>query len=208
MTQPPPAASFRLLTAAEKEASMQRTLDEGWNGQNDIWIFGYGSLVWRPGFEHAEARQATLVGYHRSLCLWSRINRGTPEQPGLVFALDRGGSCRGLAYRLRSSQVPNVFPQLWEREMPSGAYQPRWLNVRTPEGSVPALTFVMDRNSSGYAGRLPEQKILSIVRCGQGIYGHCVEYVAETARALRQHGIVDQRLESLVRQLEAPELSP
>ncbi len=202
MTQPPPATHFRLLTPEEKAASMQHTLQQGWDGQNDLWIFGYGSLVWRPGFEHAEARLATIRGYHRSLCLWSRINRGTPERPGLVFGLDRGGSCKGMAFRLRADHVADVFPQLWEREMPSGAYQPRWLSCYTPQGPVTGLAFVMDRGSSGYAGRLPDDRILHIVRHGEGSYGHCVEYVAETARALRQHGIIDRRLETLVRHLD------
>lgn len=181
---------------------MHRTLQAGWDGTHDLWIFGYGSLVWRPEFPHEEHRAATLRGYHRSLCLWSRVNRGTPEEPGLVFGLDRGGSCKGMVYRLAASVVAQVFPQLWEREMPSGAYQPRWLACHTPTGPVQALAFVMDRRSSGYAGQLPDDQILHIVRRGVGKYGHCVEYVAETARALRQHGIVDRRLEALVRQLE------
>lgn len=197
-----PSSLFRLLTDAERTASMQHTLRAGWDGAHDLWIFGYGSLVWRPEFEHQEARGATLRGYHRSLCLWSRVNRGTPEQPGLVFGLDRGGSCKGMVYRLAASAVPQVFPQLWQREMPSGAYLPRWLPCHTHQGPVRALAFVMDRRNVGYAGRLPEDQVLHIVRRGVGKYGHCVEYVAETARALRQHGIIDRRLEALVRQLE------
>lgn len=180
---------------------MERTLRAGWDGQGDIWIFGYGSLIWRPEFEHTEARLAVVHGYHRSLCLWSRINRGTPELPGLVLGLDRGGSCKGMAYRLDAKTIPEIFPRLWEREMPSGAYEPRWLSCGTPHGPVQALTFVMDRNSPGYAGRLPTDEVLRIVRQGVGRYGHCVEYVAETARALREHGIVDGQLEALVRHL-------
>jgi len=194
--------AFRLLTPEERATSMQRTLRSGWDGTHDLWIFGYGSLVWRPEFEHSESRLATLRGYHRSLCLWSRVNRGTPEIPGLVFGLDRGGSCKGMTLRLPSANVESVFPQLWEREMPSGAYLPRWLSCQTAQGPVTALAFVMDRRNSGYAGRLPEHEIVQIVRRGIGRYGHCVEYVAETARALRQHGIIDSRLENLVHRLE------
>ncbi len=196
-------SNFRLLSAEERHASMHHAMSAGWDGQGDIWVFGYGSLIWRPEFDHAEARGAVLRGYHRSLCLWSRINRGTPEQPGLVLGLDRGGSCKGMAYRLRADEIPEIFPRLWEREMPSGAYVPRWLSCYTPHGPVQALAFVMDRNSPGYAGRLPTPEVLRIVRQGVGRYGNCVEYVAETAKALREHGIVDHRLEALVRQLES-----
>src|SRR5690606_29565158 len=137
----------------------------------------------------------TIRGYHRSLCLWSRVNRGTPERPGLVFALDRGGSCRGMAFRLAAADVPTNFPALWEREMPSGAYLPKWLPCVTHTGTVRALVFVMDRANHSYAGRLAPDQILTAVRDGVGKYGTCVEYVVETARALRERGIADHRLE-------------
>ncbi len=205
--QPSPAplrpTSFRLLSPAEREASMHSTLSSGWNGRDDIWIFGYGSLIWRPEFPHSQRILGTIRGYHRSLCLWSRVNRGTPEVPGLVFALDRGGSCRGMVFRLPAEEVPVIFPALWEREMPSGAYLPRWLPCATEQGTVKALAFVMNRANSGYAGRLPIAEIIRAVRNGVGRYGHCADYVLETARALREHGITDRRLEELVRELES-----
>jgi len=193
--------TFRLLSAEERAASMHATLAAGWNGSDDLWVFGYGSLIWRPEFVYSETRLGTVRGYHRSLCLWSRINRGTPEKPGLVFGLDRGGTCRGMAFRLPADDIPTAFPALWEREMASGDYLPRWLRCRTEHGDVQALVFVMDRESPGYAGRLDGDEIVSVVRNGIGRYGHCVEYVARTAVALREHGIADLRLERLVRQL-------
>ncbi|GAA5233483.1 gamma-glutamylcyclotransferase [Verticiella sediminum] len=180
---------------------MHATLACGWNGSEDVWIFGYGSLIWRPEFDHAEQRLGLVRGYHRSLCLWSRINRGTPENPGLVFGLDRGGACRGMVFRLRSDDVAMVFPALWEREMASGAYLPRWLRCETVHGDVRALVFVMDRDSPSYAGQLASDAVLAAVRNGIGKYGRCVEYVASTARALREHGIADHRLERIVHQL-------
>lgn len=202
-TSPNPAP-FRLLSAEERHASMHATLAAGWDGDNDIWIFGYGSLIWRPEFAYAEHRLGTVRGYHRSLCMWSKVNRGTPENPGLVFALDRGGVCKGMAFRLPASDIPTVFPALWEREMPSGAYLPRWLRCATHGGELRALAFVMDRNSPSYTGRLSLDHTLQAVRNGVGRYGHCVEYVASTARALREHGIADRGLEYLVEQIECP----
>src|SRR5690606_14503062 len=197
----PAAIPFRRLTAEESTASMHATLAAGWDGASDLWIFGYGSLIWRPEFVHQEQRLATVHGYHRSLCLWSRINRGTPEQPGLVFGLDRGGACRGMVFRLAADDVPTSFPALWEREMPSGDYLPRWLRCTTTQGDVRALCFIMDRSSPGYAGHLSREEVLAAIRRSTGRYGHCTEYVASTARALREHGIADRRLEQIVQHL-------
>ncbi|MBU4609956.1 gamma-glutamylcyclotransferase [Achromobacter sp. GG226] len=198
----PCPTDFRLLTPEERQASMHATLAAGWNGDDDLWIFGYGSLIWKPEFAHTEQRLGMVRGYHRALCLWSRVNRGTPQNPGLVFGLDRGGACRGMAFRLASADVPSVFPALWEREMPSGAYLPRWLRCETAQGDVRALVFVMDRNSPGYAGQLTRDEVIAAVRRGCGRYGQCVDYVASTARALREHGIADHRLERIVHQLD------
>jgi len=167
----------------------------------DIWIYGYGSLIWRPEFEFVERRHALLHGYHRSLCLWSRVNRGTPERPGLVFGLDAGGSCRGVVFRIDNQQATEVMDALWRREMPSGAYIPRWLNCRTEHGIITALAFTMNRNTSAYVRGLPQDQLLQIVRSAHGSYGPCIDYVLETADALQRHGIVDTRLFSLARQL-------
>lgn len=196
-----PAAEFRLLTPEERHASMHASLAAGWDGAADLWIFGYASLIWRPEFDYSEQRLGMIRGYHRSLCMWSRVNRGTPDNPGLVFALDRGGACRGMVFRLPASDVPTVFPALWEREMPSGAYLPRWLRCSTSVGEVQALSFVMDRASPSYTGNLPLERTLKAVRNGVGRYGRCVEYVASTARALREYGIADRRLERIVHAL-------
>ncbi|HLU79492.1 MAG TPA: gamma-glutamylcyclotransferase [Burkholderiaceae bacterium] len=196
----PAPSSFRLLTEAERQASLQAAMAALPQGQ-DIWIYGYGSLIWRPEFEFVERRHALLHGYHRSLCLWSRVNRGTPERPGLVFGLDAGGSCRGVVFRIDNQQATEVMDALWRREMPSGAYIPRWLNCRTEHGIITALAFTMNRNTSAYVRGLPQDQLLQIVRSAHGSYGPCIDYVLETADALQRHGIVDTRLFSLARQL-------
>ncbi|NYT62300.1 gamma-glutamylcyclotransferase [Alcaligenaceae bacterium] len=172
-----------------------------WKAGDDVWVYGYGSLVWRPEFHFTEQRAALLHGYHRALCLWSRINRGTPEQPGLVFALDQGGSCRGMAYRIPAHEVPTTMEALWRREMPGGAYIPRWLNCRTDQGVISALAFTINRHTEAYVRGLSTERLVDIVRRAHGSYGPCIEYVLETAQALKQSNIQDQRLQALVRAL-------
>ncbi|ARP75477.1 MULTISPECIES: gamma-glutamylcyclotransferase [Bordetella] len=196
------ALPFRLWTAEERRASLDTALRE-WRAGEDVWVYGYGSLIWRPDFDFLERRLATLHGHHRALCLWSRVNRGTPECPGLVFGLDRGGSCRGVVYRLAGRQVPDYFPALWDREMSTGAYLPRWLRCATEHGPVNALVFIMNRANPAYIRALPEPELLAIVRRASGRYGPCTEYVVQTAQALRQAGIRDARLEQIARKLEA-----
>jgi cation transport protein ChaC len=199
-TRQPAVSDFRLWTHEERLASMQLALAQRQENE-DIWVFGYGSLIWRPEFEFVERRVATLHGYHRALCLWSRVNRGTPETPGLVFGLDRGGACKGVAYRLASNQVADFFPKLWEREMSTGAYLPRWQRCSTEAGPVSALAFVMNRGAPSYISALPREELLAIVRRASGKYGACTEYVVETEAALRQAGIRDRQLESIARAL-------
>lgn len=201
-SQAPPLDDFRLWTAEERQVSMEEALGHCKPG-DDVWVFGYGSLIWRPDFDFVERRVATLRGYHRALCLWSRVNRGTPECPGLVFGLDRGGACSGVAYRLTASQVPDFFPGLWEREMSTGAYLPRWLTCTTPEGNVRALAFVMDRRAPSYISALPRAELLAIVRRASGKFGPCTDYVVQTDAALRDAGIHDRQLASIARELIA-----
>lgn len=196
-----PLPPFRLWTPEERRASLDDALKH-WREGEDVWVFAYGSLIWRPDFDFQERRLATLHGHHRALCLWSRVNRGTPTCPGLVFGLDRGGSCRGVVYRLAGKSVPTLFPALWNREMSTGAYLPRWINCVTDQGTVRALVFVMNRDNPAYIPTLPEAELLAIVRRATGSCGPCTEYVIETAHALRQAGIRDARLEHIARRLE------
>jgi len=169
-----------------------------WGGRGDLWIFGYASLIWRPEFEAAEHRTALVHGWHRALRMRSRINRGTPQQPGLVFALLPGGACRGVVYRLPRERADAELERLWAREMPTGVYDPRWLPCRTPQGVVPALAFTLSRRSESFMGRLPDDQMLHILRHASGRYGTTLDYLARTAHALHQRGVHDREIERLM----------
>ncbi len=199
---PPHVSDFKPWTEVERQDSLDAALSH-WQPGRDLWVFAYGSLIWRPEFDFAERRLATLRGHHRSLCLWSRVNRGTPEIPGLVFGLDRGGSCRGMTYRIASSDIPVTFKTLWAREMSTGAYHPRWLGCDTEDGPVSALAFIIKRESSGYVSALPEDELVRIILRASGKYGPCIDYVMQTADALKAVGIQDERLARLASLLES-----
>jgi cation transport protein ChaC len=163
-----------------------------------MWIFGYGSLMWNPGLDYDVRRVATIYGYHRSFCLWSRINRGTPESPGLVLTLERGGSCRGLAFRLRHATAREQLHELWKREMSLGSYLPRWLECHAGADTFPALGFVVNRCCTGYAGKLPLDTIVRAIANGHGKYGSSADYLFRTEAILAEHGIRDLHVKQLV----------
>ena len=169
-----------------------------WGGRGDLWVFGYASLIWRQEFEAVEHRSALVHGWHRALRMRSRVNRGTPQQPGLVFALLPGGCCRGVVYRLRREHADEELQRLWAREMPTGVYDPRLLPCQTPQGTVPALAFTLSRRSESYMGRLADEQVLHILRHARGRYGSTLDYLADTARALRQRGVRDREIERLM----------
>jgi cation transport protein ChaC len=185
------------LMIRDPRAMLQR-LREQCGRQQALWIFGYASLIWRPEFEAAERRQARVHGWHRAFRMRSRINRGTPERPGLVFALMPGGSCQGVVYRLRDSHADEELERLWAREMPTGVYDPRWLPCRTPHGTVPALAFTLSRRSGAFMGHIGDTQMLDILRHARGRYGTTLAYLADTARALREHGVHDREIERLM----------
>jgi cation transport protein ChaC len=178
--------------------------------QNDIWVFGYGSLMWNPGFRHCAAEPALLQGWHRSFCVYSHRYRGTPEKPGLVLGLDRGGSCRGMAFRIARPDIEEAMHYLWEREMTSGVYQCRTLHATLDDGSkLAARAFVVDRSHRNYAGRLSTDETARLILQGIGAKGHCREYLENTVRQLHALGLVDgplHRLELRVKELAATEL--
>jgi glutathione-specific gamma-glutamylcyclotransferase len=192
------------LSREQMAASLRGAL-EGWDGTSPLWVFGYGSLIWKPELAFDRRVTARVHGYHRRLCLWSRINRGTPECPGLVAGLDSGGSCAGVAYRIPAARAASEFERLWEREMFMGSYAPRWLRCHLVDGTdVRALAFVVRHDVSNYAGKLSEARILDVFRKGScGRFGTSLEYLVNTVRSLHEHGLRDPHLERLVRHAEA-----
>jgi cation transport protein ChaC len=172
----------------------------------DLWVFGYGSLIWRPGFEYIERMPARVVGLHRSLCVYSFDHRGTPEQPGLVLGLDLGGACRGIAYRVAARRRTATIAYLREREQTTAVYRELmrgiWL-AEMPERRVDALCYVVDRSHVQYAGRLTHEHQLRLVRQGHGRSGNNRDYVLETVAALEALNIRDHDLHLLAERLKA-----
>jgi cation transport protein ChaC len=197
---PPAANTFLRWTEKERLASLAAALKD-WRPGQDLWIFGYGSLIWRPEFEYIEQRAASLEGYHRSLCLWSRINRGTPETPGLVFGLEQSGTCQGMVFKIAGQDVEQTFDAVWKREMGTGAYLPSWLTCATPAGRVKAMAFVIDRNGPAYVKQPPEDDLVEIICRAHGTYGSCFDYVTQTAVSLKAAGICDEHLATLTERL-------
>jgi cation transport protein ChaC len=173
-------------------------------GKGDLWVFGYGSLMWRPGFEYAEKVPARLIGEHRALCVYSFDHRGTPEKPGLVLGLDRGGACRGIAFRVAPELREFTIEYLRAREQTTHVYREVmrsvWLN-NSSQQRVSALTYVADRSHVQYAGRLPLNEQLRIVRQGHGRSGNNRDYVLATVKAIEAEGFRDEQLHRLATML-------
>jgi cation transport protein ChaC len=163
----------------------------------DVWLFGYGSLLWNPAFHFVERRVALLRGWHRRFCLWTHLGRGSPERPGLVLGLEQGGSCQGIAFRIAAGDVEEELEILWRREMVTGAYRPVWLAVNTARARITALTFVIDPSHERYARDLPEERIVEVVATAGGALGPCAEYLLNTVAHLEQLGLDDPHLRRL-----------
>lgn len=168
----------------------------------DFWVFGYGSLMWRPGFPYLECRSALLRGWHRAFCVYSQHYRGTREKPGLVLGLDRGGACRGRAFLVAAEDGLSVADYLHGREMISGVYEPRWVQVETAEGRLRAAAYLADRGHEQYAGKLDEERVVRLILQGHGIAGSNLEYIENTVRHLDELGIADGALHRLLRVVE------
>lgn len=166
------------------------------------WVFGYGSLLWNPLFPVAEARPATLHGLHRRFCLRSLASRGTRERPGLVLGLERGGACRGVAFRLPSALALDELHLLWRREMVVGSYRPVWVRVRAGERALTALAFAVRRDHPQYAALSMDEQADTIAHAC-GAFGSSCEYLTKTRSALAEHGIVDAYLERLAADVAA-----
>ena len=170
------------------------------------WVFGYGSLIWRPGFDFVSSQRGLLRGAHRSLCIYSHIYRGTPEVPGLVFGLARGGSCGGMAFAVADAAWPETLAYLRERELVTDVYREAVRAVKLMSGEIVAATaYLVDQRHEQYAGQLTIEAQAAIVRRGFGISGSNVDYVLNTAAHLRRLGIRDRQLEALATLLSSSE---
>ena len=186
---PPPG----YLTDEQRAKSLAATLAHP-RASRPAWIFGYGSLIWKPEFEFAERRIGAVRGYHRQFCFWVKRFRATPEAPGLMLGLEPGGVCRGVAYRLHEHAEQETLRKIWAREMLAGIYLPRWVDVRTEGGAVQAITFTINRHHERYAGKLPDDTVVEALAQACGHVGSCAEYLMETVAHLEELGIRDRHL--------------
>jgi cation transport protein ChaC len=171
----------------------------------DLWVFGYGSLMWRPDFQFLERRPARVMGAHRALCVYSFVHRGTPEKPGLVLGLDRGGNCRGIAYRVAADKRADTIAYLRAREQVTMVYRECWRSVwldDDPNQRVQALCYMVDRGHEQYAGRLMLAQQLHFVRQGHGRSGNNRDYVLETVKEIERQGVRDDDLHRLAEMLK------
>jgi cation transport protein ChaC len=186
---------FRAAVDADYDAVVAEII--GAAPEDGFWVFAYGSLIWNPAFDFIDSRVAVAHGWHRSFCLgWDRRFRGNPEQPGLMLALDRGGQCRGVIYRLPPDALKPNMDRLIRREMsmvPS-AFPPRWINVATADGPIRALTFAMNRNSGRYINGLSADALADILATACGFRGSMAEYLFSTVAHLEELGIHDRHL--------------
>jgi len=178
-----------------REANRQAVLNDRW-GQ-DLWVFAYGSLIWDPAVQVEEYRYGTLAGWRRRFCMRLEGGRGSHDRPGLMAALDQGGHCDGVVFRIPAALVDQETQFMWRREMFAGAYCPLFLEVATPQGPVDALTFVMDRNNRRYMPDLPEDEAAQMIAVAEGGLGPNFAYLDSLVRHLEELGISDRDIQRL-----------
>jgi cation transport protein ChaC len=206
---PSPGAVY--LTDEDYEIAVRDMLAQAPPG--DVWVFGYGSLLWKPAFEYVESRMARVRGWHRSFCIRVARFRGTRDVPGLMMALDRGGQCQGKVFRIPAEQALGTIETLFRRELvvkPPGT-PPRWLTAQTDGGPLRAIGFVVDRRSPFYSGGLAPEDIADVVSRAAGHWGSCAEYLHYTVSHLEALGIHDRnlwRLQALVADRIASSIAP
>lgn len=190
---------IHVLTEAELQASLDQTLQQ--NPGSEVWLFAYGSLIWNPVVDFVERQVGTIHGFHRRFCLWTALGRGTPDNPGLVLGLDRGGSCRGIVYQIAPELVQTELPLVWRREMVTGAYIPRWVKVTSGQRTLYAIAFIMNRCHDSYVGNVEQDVIIKHLATACGSLGSSAEYLHQTINSLAEAGIYDRGLLLLQKQV-------
>ena len=194
---------LQLMTDQERTKIVDRMLLH-WSFDDAIWIFGYGSLIWNPAIDFTESKIGKIYGYHRKFCLWSTIGRGSPQIPGLLLGLEKGGCCKGVLYRICATRVRTELDILFRRELINASYIPTWVTAHTL-GCKPvrAITFVMDRKHPRYAQSLSLDTVIETIATASGTLGTCSEYLLETTRCLDKLGIPDSYLNSLLHRIKS-----
>jgi glutathione-specific gamma-glutamylcyclotransferase len=187
---------IRILSDEELASSLGRLL-KGVDLSTGVWVFAYGSLIWNPAFHFTDRVVGRVFGFHRRFCLWTHLGRGCPERPGLVLGLERGGSCRGVAYHIAPDAALEELDIVWRREMISDAYVPRWVDVRTPMATLKAITFTINHAHERYARDLSDEEAAAAIAGARGFLGACADYLINTVDHLAELGIHDRPLERL-----------
>lgn len=182
-----------VLNEIQLQESIRQTLERQ-AANSDVWLFAYGSLIWNPIFRFVERRIGTVYGFHRQFCLWTPFGRGTPDNPGLVLGLDRGGSCRGIVYRIAAPDVLSELLLVWRREMIVNSYIPRWVKVFDGVQGVEAIAFVVNRNHPKYTGELSLETTVNTLATAGGHLGSSADYLIQTVNGLIANGIKDKQL--------------
>ncbi|WP_423757684.1 gamma-glutamylcyclotransferase [Burkholderia sp. NLJ2] len=193
-----PPAGMTVRSDAELERTLRATLDRHAPGR-DLHVFAYGSLMWNPALDVAGSSVARVDGWHRAFCLRLVIARGTPQQPGAMLALDRGGRCDGVLYRIDAAKVEAELRLLWRREMLADSYEPRWVAARGDGQSIRALTFVVNRSHDRYLGGYTLDRVAHLIRTGRGPLGSSRDYFDSTVQALTRLGLQDAGIDRLQR---------
>ena len=194
--------SVRIKTVAERTAAKRAMLDQVAPGE-DVWLFGYGSLIWNPAFRYDERRVGRIHGFHRRFSFWTTIGRGTPELPGMMLALEPGGSCTGVVFRVAAEAADGELQSVFLREMLTGSYHARWMRARTDSGPVRAIAFVANGAHRNHAGRVPPEIVARHIAEAEGRLGPCRDYLINTVRHLEALGIHDRPMTRLLALVQA-----
>ena len=190
------APGMRVRTEAEIAACLDTMLADH-PPHEDVWLFGYGSLMWNPAMHFAEHRGGRVLGWHRSYCMWLQAGRGSPENPGLMLGLDRGGAASGALFRVPADQARDELLLPFRRELFTYSYEARWVSVATRTGPLRALTFVVNRDGARYVHRLPLEQVARHIATASGSLGSCMEYLTQTLRSLEELGLDDRMLRNV-----------